>query len=253
MSNVGLQLYTLRDHFNTRAEVVTTLKTVREIGYESVQFFQVPLPVEEMRLILTDLGLSVCGVDVPLTRLEQSYDQVLEEMHILGCRYITYSYGGDWSKGYISGLDDYIRAISAIGHRLKSSDCRFAYHNHSFELVRYEGKPALQYFYEQTESAGILAEIDTYWIQHGGGDPAAWIRRYTGHVPLVHLKDLAMDPDKGQVFAEVGSGNMNWASILRAAADSGVDWLVVEQDICAKDPFESIAESYNYLADALGR
>src|SRR5262249_22502547 len=137
--------------------------------------------------------------------------------------------GGGWSKGYRTGVDDSIRAISAVGERLKSSTCRFAYHNHSFELVRYQDRPALQYFYEQTESAGILAEIDTYWIQHGGGDPAAWIRSLAGRVPIVHLKDMAIEPEQVQVFAEVGSGNLNWDSIFDSAARSGVEWLVVEQ------------------------
>src|SRR5689334_11699096 len=126
MSNVGVQLYTLRDHFGTRDEVVETLRRVRAIGYESVQFFVMPLPVAEMRELLDAEGLAVCGVDVPLDRLEQELETVLAEMRTLGCRYITYSYGGDWNAGYLNGLDDYIRRISAVGRRLQDTDCRFA-------------------------------------------------------------------------------------------------------------------------------
>lgn len=255
-SQVGIQLYTLRDYFRTRADVVDTLRKVREIGYEAVQFFHIPIAVKELRDIVNGLGLSVCGVDVPITRLRQEFDQVLEELELLNCRYITYSYGGDWSKPYVDGLETFIREISEIGEKLKGTNCRFAYHNHSFEFVKYKGRPALEYFYERTEPAGILAEIDTYWVQHGGGDPAAWISSYSNRVPIIHLKDMAIVQEDGQVvqrFAEVGSGNMNWASILRAAAQSGVEWLVVEQDFCAKNPFESVKESYLYIQSAISK
>jgi sugar phosphate isomerase/epimerase len=255
-AQVGVQLYTLRDRFTTREDIVQTLSKVRDIGYKSVQFYRIPIDISEMRDILQEFGLSVCGVDVPVTRLEHEFDQVLKEMELLDCRYITYSYGGDWSKGYLNGLEDYIKAISGIGERLRPTPFKFAYHNHSFEFVGYKGRAALEYFYDQTEHAGILAEIDTYWVQHGGGDPADWISRYKGRVPIIHLKDLAIEQVEGkvtQVFAEVGQGNMNWDSILQAASDAEVEWLVVEQDFCSKDPFDSVKESYDYIITALSR
>ena len=37
------------------------------------------------------------------------------------------------------------------------------------------------------------SELDTYWIQHGGGDPAAWIRQLEGRADIIHLKDMAME------------------------------------------------------------
>jgi sugar phosphate isomerase/epimerase len=255
-ANVGVQLYTLRDQFKTYEDVVRTLEKVRSIGYESVQFFKIPIEISEMCRILDDLGLSVCGVDIPLAELEHEFDRVLEKMEQLNCPYITYSYGGDWSKGYAAGLEEYIAAMSRVGEKLKSTPYRFAYHNHSFEFVSFRGRTALEYFYEQTEQAGILAEIDTYWVQHGGGDPAAWISKYKGRVPIIHLKDLAIQQVDGkvnQVFAEVGNGNMNWDSILQTASKSNVEWLVVEQDYCAKDPFESVKESYEYVRAAISR
>jgi sugar phosphate isomerase/epimerase len=255
-TQIGVQLYTLRDRFTTYEDVVQALRKIRDIGYKAVQFFEMPLPISEMRNILQDFDLSVCGVDVPVARLEQEFDQVLEEMELLNCPYITYSYGGDWNRNYLDGLENYIKAISNIGERLKTTPFSFAYHNHSFEFVRVNNRPALEYFYEQTEEAGILAEIDTYWVQHGGGDPAAWISRYKGRVPIVHLKDLAIEQVEGkvnQVFTEVGRGNMNWDSILHAASEADVKWLVVEQDICTKDPFDSIKESYDYISAALFR
>jgi sugar phosphate isomerase/epimerase len=63
---------------------------------------------------------------------------------------------------------------------------------------------------------------------------------------VVHLKDMAI-VENNQVFAEIGEGNLNWPAILQACRDSGVEWYVVEQDTCLRDPFESLAISYSYL------
>ncbi len=44
-------------------------------------------------------------------------------------------------------------------------------------------------------------------------------------------------------MAEVGEGNLNWPAILQACRAAGVEWYIIEQDICQRDPFESLAIS----------
>jgi sugar phosphate isomerase/epimerase len=88
--------------------------------------------------------------------------------------------------------------------------------------------------------------LDTYWVQHGGGDPAAWILKLKGRMPVIHLKDMVI-ADKQQTMAEVGEGNLNWPAILSACQEAGVEWYAVEQDICRRNPFESLAISYRNL------
>jgi sugar phosphate isomerase/epimerase len=114
--------------------------------------------------------------------------------------------------------------------------------------VRYGGKTWLAMLYEQAPLEMLKAEIDVYWIQAAGGDPAAWIRKCAGREPTLHLKDMAVGPDREQRMAEIGEGNMNWPVILQAAEESGVEWYLVEQDYCyERDPFESLAISYRNL------
>ena len=122
----------------------------------------------------------------------------------------------------------------------------FGYHNHSFELEKFNGRVGLATIYEDSDPRYLKAEIDTYWIQHGGGDSAAWIDKLKGRIPLVHLKDMAVR--KGNpIMAEVGEGNMNWKAILEACKRAGVEWYIVEQDTCERDPFESLAISLKNL------
>ena len=73
-----------------------------------------------------------------------------------------------------------------------------------------------------------------------------WINKMKDRMPVIHVKDMVME-DRTQLMAEVGEGNLNWPGILQACEDANVEWLAVEQDICQRDPFESLAISYNNL------
>ncbi|MCY2926086.1 MAG: sugar phosphate isomerase/epimerase, partial [Planctomycetota bacterium] len=102
--------------------------------------------------------------------------------------------------------------------------------------------------YDRADARHLKAELDTYWVAAGGGDPAAWIRRLPGRQPLLHLKDMAIVPGHGQRFAPIGEGNLNWPAILAAAAESGVRWYLVEQDDCyGESCFDVLATSYRNL------
>ena len=90
-------------------------------------------------------------------------------------------------------------------------------------------------------------EIDTYWVQLGGANPVDWIHKVAGRMKVVHFKDMAVDPDRKPIMAEVGEGNFNWQAIIDACKETGVEWCAVEQDICSRDPFESLAISLNNL------
>ena len=50
-----------------------------------------------------------------------------------------------------------------------------------------------------------------------------------------------------QMNIEVGSGNLDWPRILKAAEKAGVKYYVVEMDSCAVDSLESMRISSEYL------
>ena len=62
----------------------------------------------------------------------------------------------------------------------------------------------------------------------------------------VHFKDLEI-VENNAVMAEVMEGNLDWDAIIAACEDAGTQWALVEQDICRRDPFESMEISYNNL------
>jgi sugar phosphate isomerase/epimerase len=66
-------------------------------------------------------------------------------------------------------------------------------------------------------------------------------------VPVIHVKDKEVVPGDGPVMAAVGEGNLDWAGILPACAQAGVEVYAVEQDICRRDPFDCLRSSYEFL------
>jgi sugar phosphate isomerase/epimerase len=100
--------------------------------------------------------------------------------------------------------------------------------------------------YEDSDPEYFYSEIDTYWIVHGGGDPAEWIRSLKDRASIVHFKDMTMKGNT-QIMAEVGEGNLNWSAIISACQQAGTDWYIVEQDTCQRDPFDSLAISLSNL------
>ena len=62
LSQVALQLYTLRDHLKTPADIRRTLKKVKAIGYPAVQASGLgPIPEAELVEILKAEGLVLCA------------------------------------------------------------------------------------------------------------------------------------------------------------------------------------------------
>lgn len=247
-AQVGAQLYTVRKFTQTAEALAETLQRVAQIGYRAVQLSALgPIPTAEVAKLVREAGLTVAATHVGWKALLEDTPGVIEGHNALGCRHV--SIGGLPSEYYsLEGLERFVRELEVLLPKLEVEGLVFSYHNHNHELAHYHGRPWLELLCEHTRRLPFNIELDTYWIQAGGGDPAAWIHACRGRIPLLHLKDMIITPQREQRFAEVGEGNLNWKAILAAASESGVQYLIVEQDNCyERDPFESLAVSYANL------
>lgn len=246
-TQLALQMYTLRESCKTPTDIATTLSRVRRIGYEAVQLSGLgPIDPAELVRIIRGEGLTCCATHQPIDKLESEPARVIDEHAALECRYTAI--GGYFGKPYSAdGWRGFVARYNALADRYAGSGLRLGYHNHSHELMRFAefgGTTALEMLARHLKP-DIWMELDTYWVQHGGGDPAHWIDAVAGRIPCVHLKDMAVTgvTESKVVMAEVGEGNLNWPAILAACRRAGVEWYIVEQDTCQRDPFESVAIS----------
>lgn len=243
-SVIAAQMYTLRNFLKTPEDIAKSLAKVRQIGYEAVQLSGLgPIDPKELARILKNEGLFVCATHIGLERMKTAMDAVIEEHKMWGCPYTALG-----SARGVTAQDwqNFINEYNELGPKFAAAGLPLGYHNHSHELARYDGKLAMQMLVDGLKPP-VWFEIDTYWITHGGGDPAAWIRKVSGRIPCVHLKDMTITPKREQLMAEVGEGNLNWPEILKACKEAGVKWYIVEQDTCQRDPFESLGISLKNL------
>ena len=246
-SVIAAQMYTVRDFTKTPADIARTLAKIRQIGYEAVQFSALgPCEPAELARMLKDNGLTCCSTHTGWNRFTGEIDKVIDEHRLWGCKHPAI---GGMPNEFRSaeGILAFAGRAEQVGRKLAEAGMDFSYHNHNFEFNKHQGKTWLEMLYDSSDGRYVKAEIDTYWVQAGGGDPAAWIARCAGRMPILHLKDMIMGPE-GQRMAEIGEGNLNWPAILQAARQAGVEWYCVEQDNCyARDPFESLKISLDNL------
>ena len=250
IGQVAAQLYTVRDYCKTVTDTARTLKRIREIGYRAVQVSGVgPIPEEDLARMLAGEGLTCCATHEGNILTEPA--KVAARLHKLGCRYTAYPYPGGVNLESLQDVKDLAARLNASGKVLHDAGCVLTYHNHNIEFRRFEGRLMLDVLFADTDPRYLQGEIDTYWVQYGGGSPEEWCARLKGRLPLLHLKDMATDRENKPVFAEIGQGNLNWKRIVAAAEQSGCEWLIVEQDICPRDPFDSLKISFEYIRDSL--
>ena len=255
LSQVAVQLYTLRDHLKTSADIAATLKKVAALGYQAVQVSGMgPISEEELNALLDANGLVCCATHEGSDVIRKEPAKVVERLKKLRCRHTAYPFpsGVDWAKQ--SDIDDLIADLDRAGAVLREAGLVLSYHNHANEFIRVPGHrvTALEYIYAKTDPKNLQGEIDTYWVQHGGGSPAAWCRKLKGRLPLLHMKDYVFSTAENKpTYTEIGQGNLDWKEIVAAAEESGCEWFIVEQDTCPGDPFDSLKISFDYIAGNL--
>jgi sugar phosphate isomerase/epimerase len=246
---VAAQLYTVRESTQDLRGMEETLAKVKKIGYRAVQMSaQGPMNPNELAAVIRESGVRVAATHTAWERFLTDIDAVIEEHRAWEC--VHAAIGGLPSEYYEEGgMAKFLGELGPVADRLSAEGMDFSYHNHNHELAPSGGSPWLELLYEKAAPRHLKAEIDTYWIQAGGADPAEWTRKCAGRLSLLHVKDMTVTPDGQQRFAEIGEGNLNWPAILAAAEGAGVEYLLVEQDDCyGRDPFESLAISYRNLS-----
>lgn len=248
MPTIAAQLYTIRDYTKTPEDIAKSMKKIKKIGYNAVQVSGFgPVEDEQVKGITDAEGLKICATHISFDRMEEELDSVVKQHKLWNCEYVGV---GSMPSKYRTGKDGYVafaKEASEIARELADRGLKFIYHNHNFEFAKYDGVTGMEILLEESDPEVFEFEIDTYWVQAGGANPVDWIKKVKGRMDVVHFKDMKVSDKREIMMAEVGEGNMNWPAIIDACAEAGAKWCAVEQDICERDPFESLAISLSNL------
>lgn len=254
INQVAATLFSVRNHIKTPPDIASSVKRVREIGYEAVQISGMgPIAEEELVKILDGEGLVCCATHEPTQTILDEPQAVVERLEKLKCRYTAVPSPGGIALDTMDDVRTYIERMNRAGEVLYKADKVLTYHNHHIEFRQVGGKTILEMIYAQTDPRFIQGEIDTHWVQAGGGNPVTWCAKLENRLPLLHMKDFGIDSEKNRIFEEIGYGNLEWAPIIEAADNAGTEWFIVEQDAhwADDDPFESLKLSFEFIRDNL--
>lgn len=241
---IALQMYTLRDL--AAQDMIGTLRKVKEIGYEGVELAGYgDASPDQLTEALQEIGLKVVGAHVGFGTLQEDLGGYIAETQRMGNTHLVCpSIPG--ARRTMEGYREFAQELEGLAREASGTGMTLCYHNHDFELNdKFDGQMGLDILYANSDPALVQAEIDTFWIQKGGVNPADYIRKYAGRAPLIHIKD--MTKDERQTFAEIGTGSLDWPAIFEAAEAGGARAYIVEQDVCPGDPLDSIRISLENL------
>ena len=234
---IGLQLYSLRE--DAAKDYISVLNAVADMGYEGVEFAGYGgLTATRLKTLLDDLGLKVAGSHVGFHQLDKELDEVIDFNKEIGNHYLVCPAAPRelLADGKTSDWQSFGKEMSEIGGKVKEHGLQLAYHNHAWEFKTLDGKYALDIFYANVDPNCVVAEMDLGWIFHAGVDPIAYMGKYAGRCPLVHVKDFKRDGPQ----TEVGTGDVDLAGIVATAPTVGVTWYIIETEEYNMAPVASV-------------
>jgi sugar phosphate isomerase/epimerase len=252
LSQVGAQLYTVRDHLQGPAAFARSVQRLKAIGYAAVELIASETVSDpEIAKICAEAGVAVAAAHVPGKLLLERPEAVAEKLQTVGATLAVYPFpqGVDLSsRGEVERLADQLEGAAGV---LRGAGLTLAYHNHAMEFFRLDRERV--YDVLRQRAPGLAFELDAYWAQYGGMNPERLVRELAGKLASLHLKDFGVAPRHGEppFMTEVGQGNLDFPALITGAERGGCGWFIVEQDVTPGDPFESLERSFRHVRDQL--
>lgn len=231
---IAVQLYSVRDHIKSGDDLLAILPKIKELGFDGVEFAgYFGLEASALKAKLDKCGLVAVGTHCGLNDyLPLSLGATAEYAKTLGLLYMGVG-------GAPHGTARQSETTGKILRRaMDKSGIPTYYHNHTEEFKKFRnGKTAMEIISEYTN-----LEIDTYWSFCAGVDNYSYITENREKIVLLHIKDGISRKPKA-----LGEGECDLAAVIKAAKDTNLEWIVLENDDPEPTGLEDIARSMKWL------
>jgi sugar phosphate isomerase/epimerase len=227
-----------------------TMQQVAALGYQGIEGGETLLNGDSAANVqrFHDMGLQVLTISADRDGLRDSLDNLIRKAHALQTNRVTVWWAPCDSRQSV--LED-AALYNEAGHRLAAEGITLCYHNHEHEFRNvFDGVYALDLLAAHTDAAALKFVVDVAWVTFGGEDPVRVLHKLQGRVASVHLKDLSRLDERNH-FTAIGTGVVNIRDSVRAGLETGVEWMVIEQDrLRHLDAMQTITLSALYLQEA---
>jgi sugar phosphate isomerase/epimerase len=237
----SLQLYTVRDQ--TAENFVETIRKVAALGYTGVEFAGYGgLSADEMAALLTEAKLVVAGSHVSYQRMSDDLDAEIAYCQAIGAKYMAVPWmPEEWYTA--ERMRELSRQLNTFGQRCREKGITLGFHNHTWEFREAEGQYLFDLMMAETDPTFVQMELDTYWASLSGVNVPDYMKKYSGRVPWIHLKDMTPE----QTFTEVGDGTLDIKAFIETGLAVGTRWFIVENDKPTLPSLESARRSIENL------
>lgn len=244
---LGFQTWPVREMLGK--DTPGTLKTMSGMGYTVLEMcypkgYQefasfVKYKGGELQKMFGDAGLSCPSCHFGPGELiagDAKLDEAIQWSKDIGLKHMMLSSFWLQEKGT---LNDYLAAadkLNKAAEKIKAAGMLTAFHNHSFEFVKLDGKLVYDALLERFDPKLVKMQFQTEAI-NVGAKASDYFKKYPGRFVSSHLSDWTAD--KKQV--PIGQGVIDWKEFFANANTGGVETFFVEMD------FETFKPSAEYV------
>ena len=249
---IGIQLYTLRDFIQTKADFDATLSRLKEMGVDTVQISGIgDISGEDQKEVLDKYNMKVCVTHKGLDRMENDLDGLIREHKLIGCDALGLGSMPGESRNSEEAVRAFVAKAAKIGETLRQNGMTFHYHNHDFEFHTFPGtdKTPMDILLTETDPDLFHFIPDVAWIHYGGYDPVEILTKMKGRVKVIHFKDYIIDENGDRKFVSLGKGKVDLKACYEAAKELDMPFIMYEQDCdwTDGDAFKATEESWAYM------
>lgn len=228
---IGLQMYSVRD--DEKRDLFGTLKGLREMGYEAVEFWAPYFDwsivrAREVRKQLDDLGLRCYSNHTGAKHCTAEHlPRAIELNQVLGSRYVIMAHAGPQPD--LDGWKRTAEVLTKASEQLKPAGIGCGYHNWDVDFRPIDGTRPIDILTGQTPKE-VAFQLDVATCLAAGADPLAFIKGNAGRIKTYHLKDWSSDP-KQHYRVLLGEGIGRWKELFELAETvGGVEHYLIEQE-----------------------
>jgi sugar phosphate isomerase/epimerase len=156
-------------------------------------------------------------------------------------------------------LEDYKKSAETanqLGTEAKKRGLQYLYHNHNVEFRKFGDITAYDLLLTSTDPDLVKLELDCGWMAAAGHDPVAYLDKYPGRYPLLHIKAFKRGKPSfnlagpgAPIATELGKGALAYEPVFAAARRAGVKQYYVEQEPPFADmpPLKAMKVDYEFL------
>src|SRR5262249_14498457 len=162
---IALQLYSVKEA--CAEDLEATVAEVASQGYAGVEPWNLhDRPASAWRDLLQANGLVACGWHIPLARLEDEPDAVVEDVRTLSLDRVVVP-SAPWGDT-LAAVDEVVSRIARVADRFGQDGIAVGFHNHARELEPREGVTPLE---RLGAVPNLFLELDVGWAYPARRDP----------------------------------------------------------------------------------